>query len=60
MQENNRRRSKQVGMNEDKMDAMKRLKEARTGGNRLDQAIEVKIQNIYKQFFRTKLMQQAG
>jgi hypothetical protein len=41
MQENNKRKSKIVGMNEDKKDAFKRLREARSGARRLDQAIEV-------------------
>jgi len=41
MQDNNKRKSKQVGMNEDKLDAIKRLKEARSGVRRLDQAIQV-------------------
>ena len=41
MQDNNRRRSNQAGINDDKMDEMKRLKEVRTGGNRLEKAIKV-------------------
>ncbi len=42
MQENNKRKSKLVGMNEGKMEAIKRIREARAGGNRLEQALKVK------------------
>jgi hypothetical protein len=41
MQDNNKRKSKLVGMNNNKKDAIKRLKEARSGVRRLDQAIQV-------------------
>ncbi len=40
-QDDNKRKSKQTGMNDQRANAMKRLKEARNGGRRLDQAIEV-------------------
>ncbi len=43
--QDNKRKSKLVGMNDDKTDAIKRLREARAGGKRLDQAIQVKTKN---------------
>jgi len=51
MQDNFKRKSKQVGMNDDKMGAIRRLKEARSGGNRLDQAIEVILKKFNKILF---------
>jgi len=41
MNQENKRKSKQYGMDESKLQAIKRLKEARNGGKRLDQAIQV-------------------
>lgn len=39
--QNDKRVSKQFGMDDSKANAMKRLREARNGGGRLNQAIEV-------------------
>jgi hypothetical protein len=38
----NLRKSKLVGMNQGKLDAMKRIRKVRNGEGRLDQAIKVK------------------
>jgi hypothetical protein len=43
MNQDNKRKSKLVGMNEDKMNAIKKMREVRNGGKRLEQAIEVRV-----------------
>ena len=43
MQDSNKRKSKLVGMNDNKLDAIKNLRDARAGGNRLDQALKVTV-----------------
>jgi hypothetical protein len=43
MNQDNKRKLKLTGMDDSKANAMKRLREARNGGRRLDQAIQVSI-----------------
>ena len=45
MNQENKRRSHQTGMDDKKQDAMKKLREARMGNKRLDQLTEVTISN---------------
>ncbi len=46
MNQDNKRKTQQTGMNEQKMNAMRKLREARNGGRRLDQASEVYFYNF--------------
>ncbi len=41
MNQDYKRSTKQTGLNDNKLNAMKRLREARAGGKRLDQAMDV-------------------